>query len=178
MIQLAWRFLDYQKESALAKWFQARTENARGSRKKMIVALARKLLIALWHFIRDGVVPEGVVAPVPHTEGRSPYKHLTVFAPSARVRDRSPMTVRGGGAPRLGLVLTPSRRMGPPPRSFAAMRITASWVRVSAPAAYKDVARMFVHHSRASLGLSSSPTTPRVVLACSEPSSTSLFGGC
>src|SRR5262244_4355187 len=46
MIQLAWRFLDYQKESALAKWFEARTANARGSRKKMIVALARKLLIA------------------------------------------------------------------------------------------------------------------------------------
>jgi transposase len=61
MIQLAWRFLDYQKDSALAKWFEARTENARKSRKKMIVALARKLLIALWHFVRDGVVPEGVV---------------------------------------------------------------------------------------------------------------------
>ena len=61
MIQLAWRFLDYQKESALAKWFRARTENARGSRKKMIVALARKLLIVLWHLVRDGVVPEGVV---------------------------------------------------------------------------------------------------------------------
>ena len=61
MIQLAWRFLNFQKESALAKWFQARTENARGSRNKMIVALARKLLIALWHFVRDGVVPEGIV---------------------------------------------------------------------------------------------------------------------
>ena len=61
MIQLAWRFLEFQKESPLAKWFRARTENNRGSRKKMIVALARKLLIALWHFVRDGVVPEGVV---------------------------------------------------------------------------------------------------------------------
>jgi transposase len=61
MIQLAWRFLEFQKESALAKWFEARTENARGSRKKMIVALARKLLIALWHLVRDGVAPEGVV---------------------------------------------------------------------------------------------------------------------
>ena len=61
MIQLAWRFLIFQKESALAKWFQARTENARASRKTMIVALARKLLIALWHFVRDGVVPEGIV---------------------------------------------------------------------------------------------------------------------
>jgi transposase len=61
MVQLAWRFLEFQKESALAKWFRARTERARISRKKMIVALARKLLIALWHFVRDGVVPEGVV---------------------------------------------------------------------------------------------------------------------
>jgi len=61
MIQLAWRFLEFQKGSALAKWFEARTENARGLRKKMIVALARKLLIALWHFVRDGVIPDGVV---------------------------------------------------------------------------------------------------------------------
>jgi transposase len=66
MIQLAWRFLEYQKESALAKWFRARTENARGSRKKMIVALARKLLIALWRFVCDGVVPEGVVLRPAH----------------------------------------------------------------------------------------------------------------
>jgi transposase len=60
MIQLAWRFLVFQKESALVQWYEARTENARGSRKPMIVALARKLLIALWHFVHDGVVPEGV----------------------------------------------------------------------------------------------------------------------
>ncbi len=66
MIQLAWRFLEFQKESTLAKWFRARTENARGSRKKMIVALARKLLIALWRFVRDGVVPEGVVLRPAH----------------------------------------------------------------------------------------------------------------
>ena len=47
-------------------WFEARTKNARGSRKKMIVALARKLLIALWRFVRDGVVPEGVVLRPAH----------------------------------------------------------------------------------------------------------------
>ena len=47
MIQLAWHCLAFQKESALAQWFKSRTENARGSRKKMIVALARKLLIGL-----------------------------------------------------------------------------------------------------------------------------------
>ena len=61
MVQLAWRFLMFQKDSALAQWYRTRTETARGTRKTMIVALARKLLIALWHFVRDGVVPAGVV---------------------------------------------------------------------------------------------------------------------
>jgi transposase len=61
MIQLAWRFLMFQKDSALAQWYRARTENAAGSRKTMVVALARKLLIALWRLVRDGVVPDGVV---------------------------------------------------------------------------------------------------------------------
>jgi transposase len=61
MIQLAWRFLMFQKGSALAQWFRARTENARGTRKTMIVALARKLLIALWRLVREGVVPDGIV---------------------------------------------------------------------------------------------------------------------
>ena len=61
MIQLAWRFLLFQKESALAQWYRARTANARGARKTLIVALARKLLIALWRFVREGVVPDGVV---------------------------------------------------------------------------------------------------------------------
>jgi transposase len=61
MIQLAWRFLMFQENSALAQWFQTRTKNARGTRKPMIVALARKLLIALWRFVREGVVPDGVV---------------------------------------------------------------------------------------------------------------------
>jgi transposase len=61
MIELAWRFLMYQKDSALAQWFRTRTENARGARKTMIVALARKLLIALWRLVREGVVPDGIV---------------------------------------------------------------------------------------------------------------------
>jgi hypothetical protein len=50
--QLAWRFLLFQKDSALAQWFRTRTEGASGARKtKMIVALARKLLIALWRMV-------------------------------------------------------------------------------------------------------------------------------
>jgi transposase len=60
MIQLAWRFLLFQGDSALAKWYQARTETAKGTRKTMIVALARKLLIALWRFATTGTVPDGI----------------------------------------------------------------------------------------------------------------------
>ena len=62
MTQLAWRFLMFQKESALAQWYRARTADARGAtRKTMIVALARKLLVALWQLVTTGAVPEGVV---------------------------------------------------------------------------------------------------------------------
>ncbi len=62
MIQLAWRFLMFQKESALAQWYRARTADARGAtRKTMIVALARKLLVALWQLATTGEVPHGVV---------------------------------------------------------------------------------------------------------------------
>jgi transposase len=60
MIQLAWRFLLFQKDSALARWYRQRTADAPSMRKMLIVALARKLLIALWRLARDGVVPEGV----------------------------------------------------------------------------------------------------------------------
>jgi transposase len=61
MIQLAWRFLLFQKDSALAKWFRARTTDARGNtRKTMIVALARKLLIELWRMAMTGEIPPGV----------------------------------------------------------------------------------------------------------------------
>lgn len=59
MIQLAWRFLLFQKDSALAQWYRTRTEGKK--RKTMIVALARKLLIALWRLVTTGEVPAGVV---------------------------------------------------------------------------------------------------------------------
>jgi transposase len=62
MLQLAWRFLMFQKDSALAQWFQRRAADRRpGTRKTMIVALARKLLIALWRLATIGEVPQGVV---------------------------------------------------------------------------------------------------------------------
>jgi transposase len=62
MIQLAWRFLMFQKDSALAQWYRTRTADARGAtRKTMIVALARKLLVALWQLVTTGEIPPGVV---------------------------------------------------------------------------------------------------------------------
>ena len=62
MIQLAWRFLLHQKGSALARWYRARTADARaGTRKTLIVALAGKLLVGLWRLVTTGEVPEGVV---------------------------------------------------------------------------------------------------------------------
>jgi transposase len=60
MIQLAWRFVMFQKESALVQWYRSVTNEVRGARKIMIVALARKLLIALWRMVRTGEVPQGV----------------------------------------------------------------------------------------------------------------------
>jgi transposase len=59
LIQLSWRLLKFQPESDLVRWFKTRTANAQGSRKPMIVALARKLIIALWRYVSTGLVPEG-----------------------------------------------------------------------------------------------------------------------
>ena len=61
MIELAWRFLRFQGDSDLAKWFHARTEAAPARRKTMVVALARKLLISLWRMLQTGEIPAGVV---------------------------------------------------------------------------------------------------------------------
>lgn len=61
LIQLAWRFLRFQSDSALAQWYRSRTGGPKGARKTtMIVALARKLLIALWRMVTIGEIPAGV----------------------------------------------------------------------------------------------------------------------
>jgi hypothetical protein len=60
LVELAWLWLRYQPDSTLAAWFRRRTQAAGSrTRKVMVVALARKLLVALWRFCRDGVTPEG-----------------------------------------------------------------------------------------------------------------------
>jgi transposase len=60
LVELAWSWLRYQPGSALSEWWRQRFAKAgmRG-RKVGIVALARKLAIAFWHFLENGLVPEG-----------------------------------------------------------------------------------------------------------------------
>lgn len=61
LIQLAWRMLKHQPDSALVQWFRTRTSDGRRiTRKVMIVALARKLLVAFWELVTTGQVPEGM----------------------------------------------------------------------------------------------------------------------
>ena len=62
LIQLAWLWLRHQRQSALALWFKERVNRNGGRLKKTtIVALARKLLVALWKYVTAGVVIEGAV---------------------------------------------------------------------------------------------------------------------
>jgi transposase len=67
MLQLAWLWLQHQPQSALAQWFHRRLPGMTGkaARKRLIVALARKLFIALWKFTSAGVVIEGAVMKTP-----------------------------------------------------------------------------------------------------------------
>jgi len=59
-IELAWLWLRHQPDSALSCWFRARTANAgKRARRIAIVALARKLIVALWRYLTTGLVPEG-----------------------------------------------------------------------------------------------------------------------
>ena len=62
LIELAWLWVRHQPDSALSRWFRARVGTERGRvRRIAIVALARKLLIALWRYVTHGEVPEGAV---------------------------------------------------------------------------------------------------------------------
>jgi transposase len=61
-IELAWLWLRYQPDSDLSIWFRTRVGTVKGRiRRIAIVALARKLLVALWHYLETGVVPQGAV---------------------------------------------------------------------------------------------------------------------
>ena len=60
LVQLAWRWLRHQPESELSQWFRARAGGSAGRvRRVLVIALARKLLVALWRYATMGVVPDG-----------------------------------------------------------------------------------------------------------------------
>src|ERR1700730_14564127 len=62
LIEMAWTWLRYQPDSALTQWFNQRTQGTvpnRRARRIAIAAVARRLVIALWRYLKDGVIPEG-----------------------------------------------------------------------------------------------------------------------
>lgn len=62
LVEMAWTWLRYQPDSALTQWFNQRTQGTgpnRRARRIAIVAVARRLVIALWRYLKDGVIPEG-----------------------------------------------------------------------------------------------------------------------
>jgi transposase len=62
MIQASWLWLKHQPKSALTIWFQQRTQEQGGRiRRIMIIAVARKLAIALWRYLEQGLVPQGAI---------------------------------------------------------------------------------------------------------------------
>jgi transposase len=62
MTELAWGWLRFQPSSSLSRWYQARFGSGPGRLRRVgIVALARKLLVALWRFVDHGVIPEGAM---------------------------------------------------------------------------------------------------------------------
>lgn len=70
-IELSWLWLRYQPASALSLWFASRVGDQKGRvRRIAIVALARKLMVALWRFLTQGLVPEGATLRAAAPAGR------------------------------------------------------------------------------------------------------------
>ena len=92
MVELAWMWLRWQPDSALSNWFRARLGQP-GSRIKkiMIVALARKLLVALGHYVKDGVIPEGAKMKTAEEEFQLRFNSSQRLAVAAE--NRGPMRV-------------------------------------------------------------------------------------
>jgi transposase len=61
LVEAAWLWVEHQPDSALTQWFKSRAPKGASPRQRRIaiVALARKLAVALWRYLNDGIVPEG-----------------------------------------------------------------------------------------------------------------------
>src|SRR4029077_16086097 len=140
MIQLAWRFLRFQNQSALAQWYRARTADSRpGTRKTMIVALARKLhrALALCHDWRD----IGWRHPAPGRLKDLRDERLTYSALALALSTDCRLTIRGGGNRQLTWHTMPTKRMGPAARSFAADAHDCIMVRIQMDLPHTSVRR-------------------------------------
>jgi transposase len=63
MIEVAWLWRKYQSDSALAKWYEERAAGQSPRvRRIMLIAQARKLIVALWRYVEIGLVPEGAIS--------------------------------------------------------------------------------------------------------------------
>ena len=61
-VEIAWAWLRYQPTSALAKWYRQRFGGGGAATRRIgIVALARRVIIALWRYVEHGIVPEGAL---------------------------------------------------------------------------------------------------------------------
>jgi len=70
-IELSWLWLRYQPDSALSRWFKERVGDQKGRIKRIaIVAMARKLMVALWRYLTQGVVPENAIVRAAAPAGR------------------------------------------------------------------------------------------------------------
>jgi transposase len=99
MLQLAWRFLRFQEASGLAQWYRTRTVDARGgTRKTMIVALARKLLIALWRLVTTGEA-SGTASSCVRRHEPCQQESRQEFFGAVHLSMTAAMTIRGGGNP-------------------------------------------------------------------------------
>ena len=61
LIELSWAWLRFQPDSRITAWFNDRFGEGRRLRRIGIVAVARRLAVALWRFLKDGIVPDGAV---------------------------------------------------------------------------------------------------------------------
>jgi hypothetical protein len=115
VLKLAWRFLMFQKDSALAHWLGACKNNAPHSRGTMIVALARKLLIALWRLCGKGTLEGDVPRPASERSGIE----IRPFRPRLQARESAEDGLSRRGPDHPPLAFMPGKRMGSPPQSFA-----------------------------------------------------------
>jgi len=167
MLQAAWLWLRHQPQSALARWFHARLPGMVGkaARKRLIVALARKLFVALWKFTSAGVV----------IEGGHDILRLTRHKP----KFRTPLICRGlislgrSGSAADGLlgVKKAEAKNGPASRARAA----ESGIKVQSPTARRPNVRLIRRNARSANGLE--PRIERQTPKDVPPSQTQLLTG-